>query len=452
MYKTKNIFGVKLESSYVIINTLSGAVDIVNNELAEYLLYDNLVNEGKILSEWKSSLFERGYLFEAKEKEEQLKNEILNNNINLFKDKPLLIVLYPTLFCNLNCPYCYIPNELRDKPEVMSNQQLNTILKTIPLLKEKSQKENVLIELMGGEPLLPQTKNIVNEVISRSKGFDYKLSIITNGTYLYDFIPLFIENKSVIHTIQVTLDGTMEIHDNRRVFKDGRGSFKQIIKGIEFALEKNFSIVLRINVDKENIDTLDNFVNLIEDNFWTQYDNFRVDIAPVTDYVEKGLSNLLNEAEMYDKISKILGGISTIKGPYNLRIFKILHHLQSVIYNQDEITLPIVEYCEAMQGRQFIFSTDGNIFCCPEATGDSSLSIGKYSDNEFSIDWNKWKSWTGNIYENNLCNNCNINTFCGGGCPRRRIKNGQLLAPNDCSDKKSIISDWVLAHEESLIF
>ncbi len=58
--------------------------------------------------------------------------------------------------------------------------------------------------------------------------------------------------------LQITLDGTREIHNQRRVKKDGSGTFDEVITGIKIALSsKTIVPLIRINIDKSNLQYID---------------------------------------------------------------------------------------------------------------------------------------------------------------------------------------------------
>jgi uncharacterized protein len=60
-------------------------------------------------------------------------------------------------------------------------------------------------------------------------------------------------------SIEITLDGTSEYHDKRRILKNGKGSFEIIYKNIMELCNcdlGNCNISIRCNVDNENIDSI----------------------------------------------------------------------------------------------------------------------------------------------------------------------------------------------------
>ena len=77
------------------------------------------------------------------------------------------------------------------------------------------------------------------------------MDVITNGYELESFLDFIEEYK--IYQLQVTVDGTAEINDRRRLHKDGLPTYDRILKNVELALERGVAISLRVNVGRENL-------------------------------------------------------------------------------------------------------------------------------------------------------------------------------------------------------
>lgn len=124
----------------------------------------------------------------------------------------------------------------------------------------EQRKSKVLsVVLFGGEPLLNFEQNVkwldqikqycdMNNIV-------FVTTLITNGILINEYVM----NKLIEYncqTIQITLDGLKEIHDSRRKYKDGRGSFDEVLNGIRMIYNnaKLNNPVIRINIDKTNID------------------------------------------------------------------------------------------------------------------------------------------------------------------------------------------------------
>jgi organic radical activating enzyme len=98
---------------------------------------------------------------------------------------PIHVSIFPTIKCQLACPYCCCRNEKKDQPE-LSIEDFTTAINTLNKYGTKA------IEFSGGgEPLL-WTHFVEGIKQAYSKGF--KLSLITNGLAL-DTIPQMILSR-----------------------------------------------------------------------------------------------------------------------------------------------------------------------------------------------------------------------------------------------------------------
>lgn len=163
------------------------------------------------------------------------------------------LIILPSLSCNLNCHYCYE----KDKNGIITDEK-ETILKKF-LLSEIKQKKFINIRWSGGEPLLVWNRiQRVSEFIvdnCASNDCNYTASIITNGTLLSEQKTDEM-HKHRIKSAQITLDGNSAYHDGIRKYKgNGSGTFDTILRNVSYA-SKKLKIHLRINIDKNNIDTI----------------------------------------------------------------------------------------------------------------------------------------------------------------------------------------------------
>ncbi len=78
--------------------------------------------------------------------------------------------------------------------------------------------------------------------------------VITNGSLINDKILAQLKELNCSN-IQITLDGVESIHNSRRMFKNGKSSFREVVKGIKIVNDyKKFpKPIIRINIDKTNL-------------------------------------------------------------------------------------------------------------------------------------------------------------------------------------------------------
>ena len=151
-----------------------------------------------------------------------------------------LVVVQSTSLCNLDCDYCYLPD--RQRRQVFDLDLLPLLLKRI--LESPFCGSEVSLVWHAGEPLtLPYSYyDEATAIIQRSlreygtSGIQIEQHVQTNGTLINDtWCDCFRRNQIVVG---VSVDGPTEIHNEHRRFRNGRGSHKFCMDGIE-ALRRN---------------------------------------------------------------------------------------------------------------------------------------------------------------------------------------------------------------------
>ncbi|MDH7494315.1 MAG: radical SAM protein, partial [Candidatus Saccharicenans sp.] len=140
--------------------------------------------------------------------------------------------IHLTESCNLACRYCRVGDSLIPA-DMMS---VDTCKKIIRRVIEEIPGTKLIIGFHGGEPLLNlecvvEGSKYAREV-ARSTGKEITLSLQTNGVLLRRYSQLLKELKV---EVGVSIDGPAAIHNRYRVFGSGRGSFDEVMAGIQAA-------------------------------------------------------------------------------------------------------------------------------------------------------------------------------------------------------------------------
>ncbi len=271
------------DSQVLLVHGYNGASDLVSRRVGTYL---RCLEDGEppkpLFGDWQSEhcterkapvlnqetveiLKRRGYLTHlTREEEERLLTHVADTiHTQRIANTPPAYTIVPTYNCNLICSYCF-QNDMRTDTgthgmlTVMTRQMADRIFQSIQNL-EVDKKPPMPFQrhftLFGGEPLLPATRDINQYLIEKAFAMgDSSFTAITNGTYLDTYRDLL--GPRAISRLQITLDGPKAVHDKRRSFKDGTGSFDRIALNIGMALELGIRVSLRINVDTGNINSL----------------------------------------------------------------------------------------------------------------------------------------------------------------------------------------------------
>lgn len=182
------------------------------------------------------------------------------NKLQRFNERTLELTILSTLWCNLNCIYCYEGNK---KKKTMSDEDIEAIYNYICT---KIKKINALSLLwFGGEPLLEieKIRRLSKKLILLTQKNNVKFcnSIITNATLLDENNRKAL-SESGIKNMQVTLDGPPEVHDRRKPTLNGSGTFDTILNNLMYAV-KQFDISVRINIDKTNINYVKDLIDIL---------------------------------------------------------------------------------------------------------------------------------------------------------------------------------------------
>jgi radical SAM protein with 4Fe4S-binding SPASM domain len=158
--------------------------------------------------------------------------------------------------CNLRCKHCYQTGE---KQVEMSFPGVRDVIREIDdtLKTWKSVYEidfSPSVNISGGEPLLREDLyRVVEEFCSR----DFEIFLLTNGT-LIDRKTAEKLTRSGIRGVQVSIEGTENIHDSIR----GTRSFSASMRGVQHLLNAGMEVTLNATLSRLNADSFMNMIRL----------------------------------------------------------------------------------------------------------------------------------------------------------------------------------------------
>lgn len=268
-----NILCEKNNQNY-ILNSSTGAIGELDEKNKNNFSNNNFKNLNK--DTFKIAQ-EEGFLVPSDIDETKL---IELNYLNAqFNHEYLGIVISPTMQCNFACPYCFEPR-IKDK---MSLQTQKALINFIEMHLKKGVK-HVDVTWYGGEPLI--YKDIISKLTKRIERLTakykakYSAYIITNGYLINDDDKLFFQ-KNNIKGAQITIDGPPEIHDTRRVLKNGAPTFNRLIENIKRLLSYGVDVSIRVNVDKTNEKYLEKLLQILNKE---QLNKCRIALGHVQSY------------------------------------------------------------------------------------------------------------------------------------------------------------------------
>lgn len=302
--------------------------------------------------------------------------------------------LYMTTACNFKCKYCY--EDYRD------NYQLdeNSLIKTLEFMMNYGDKGKVLIDFLGGEPLLK--KDLIYQAVQYIQGNyperEVKYYITTNCSLMDNqFIEFMKENN---FTVRLSFDGTKETHDLNRVAKDGMSCYDEIFKNILKVKESGVNYSVRMTVTENTIPHMFENVLFLHNN---------------------GLDNICMIMDVYLKLTPELTTIfmQQIKSitDYYIQEFNAgrgftIDQFDGKMFNMLCDFGNCFSMCDAGIGNFKIFP-NGQIYPCGFLTNDNRFVIGNIDD---GIDIRKAKIIALSNYDKNTdkCIECKIRDFCHG--------------------------------------
>lgn len=405
------------EGKYMLIHGYTGAIDIVSEELLDQIKFPATTDKTNDLLQ---ILINRGYITTRTRSEEQnivfKISQIMHDRIKALAQNFVIVVTYN---CNFRCPYCFEERERKDSScqVVISKKMVDEIFSAIENLETGKAKRSNIITLYGGEPLMRQNKNIVEYIVKTGKSNGFAFDAITNGYDLDAYIDLL--GPGLIETIQITIDGTKEHHNKKRIHITDENTFDKIISNIKIAVSKKVRIIIRVNIDETNESDVESLKLYLENILLLPNDNIRLYASPI---VKNSSIKEHDDEELRfitsQQFSKIIKRNTTFK---YCKDFGVTQTIYDAMKNKKPIRFRPV-YCGAQTGA-YVFDAYGNIYPCLETVGNEDRRIGSITRN--GINWfekevNYWRSYS---ITGKRCICCKYALFCGGGCLARRLNN-----------------------------
>ena len=276
------------------------------------------------------------------------------------------LTIAPTLDCNFRCKYCF---ETHPKGK-MSVETQDTLIKFVENRLERA--KNFSVTWYGGEPLL--AKEIIWSLsekflaLCEKSSVDYDAFIITNASLIDDSdVEQFKRYK--ISGAQITIDGVKEIHDRRRRNVTGESTFDKLIDRVNLLLNENLSVIVRINIDKENISRVDELLDTLAERI-DKREDLKIDfgqVSPFTDICKSIESDCYNNAQFADVMIPLYEKVL-------LRSF--------TVNKMAAYPVPLTNFCCADYANDFVVDNDGELYRCWNHVGNLKQSSGNVNDGE----------------------------------------------------------------------
>lgn len=344
--------------------------------------------------------------------------EQLNNNKGL-----KALCLHIAHGCNLACEYCFASKgDYRTGNKLMTEE---IALRAVDFLaKHSGNRKNIEIDFFGGEPLI--NFEVVKKSVAYAKEIEkrtgklFHFTITTNGTLLdkekTDFINEFMDN------VVISLDGRRHVHDMMRFYRDGSGSYNDIVASARELVKgrQNKDYFIRGTFTSKNLDFSEDVFHIAGLGF------DEVSVEPVVGSGESyhiTREHLLIILDEYDRLAKRY--LEYIRRGNRLRFY----HFNLNLFKGPCIQRRIVA-CGA--GFEYLaVSPEGYLYPCHQFVGQKRFIMGDVfegiSNTNIAEEFKEC-----NVITKEECRKCWAKYYCSGGCHANAyFSNGSISVPNE---------------------
>ena len=428
------------DSDMLIVHGYTGAFDKVSRRIATFLRAKEDRRAPKPLyGDWAPSpvtesaadlpehylqvLLQRGYLTYLSREQELERFRRLADEMHAQAQSPSY-VLMPTYDCNLRCFYCF-QDHMRTNPEFsyllkrMTHPMVDRIFDAMPNIEANhgiSQEDGYRrpVTLFGGEPLLRANRDLIEHILQRARqGGTDSCSVVTNGTDLDAYADLL--GPAGLAALQITLDGVPTEHDQRRIYPDGQGSFDRIARNITLALDRDATVSVRLNIDRNNIGQLPALAQVFVDHGWDERPRFRAYATVLVATNDKtDRRTTFSSWELDQELAQLQADypVMAVIEPKDSDIRRRARSVFGGAHASMQTT-----FCSAHSGM-YVIDRFGDMYACWERTGNSKTRIGRINEDS-SVEVNEpfASMWRGrSVTSNPVCRQCRYALYCGGGC------------------------------------
>ena len=323
----------------------------------------------------------------------------------------LEFVVAPTMNCNFRCTYCFE----NPRPGKMSEEVQNAVTELIRQKVLQLKPKRVRYIWFGGEPLLcldivENMSRILSSFMKEQKVF-LDMIVITNGYLISEDVISRLEKVGVTH-FQITIDGSRELHDGRRILHNGEGTYDRICGNLSCFSSHTATVGIRVNIDKNNLGAF----RLVQDEI-RKLGNSNIKCYPA----------LVEPASNHDEDKKSSCFCNNCQAYYNSPDIAAFYSYMQL----DNLGLQLC-YCGAEHNHSFAVDEKGNLYKCWNTIGDPEKILSTVFDSSNQNSKIAAAYLGRDPFSEEECCKCPYLPICGGGCVNQRFLNG---SPSCCERK-----------------
>ena len=308
--------------------------------------------------------------------------------------RPLSLLAELTYRCNLQCPYCYNPLDLRAYGDELGEADW------LRVVDEAAALGVLQIHFSGGEPTL--RPELLVALVERAHARQLYSNLITQGTFLDDALLDRLVGAGLDH-VQISIQG---VSANAADAIAGARVHDRKIAALEEALARNIAVTLNYPLHRLNIGTVAEVIALAE-----RLRVRRLELANVQFY---GWA-LLNRGALLPARRQVD------------EAYAIVSVAQARLRGTMEITHVLADYyleypkpCMHGWGRRFLtVAPDGRVLPCPAAASIASLQFENVRRRPLAEIWESsaaFNAYRGTAWMPEPCRSCPRKEIDFGGC------------------------------------
>jgi len=358
------------------------------------------------------------------------------NNYNTIPSSFHIIAKPTGPLCNLDCTYCFYLEKENIYPKKSNFRMSDDVLESFICQKIENHRTQIVnFAWQGGEPTLLGVdfyRNVVRLQRKYADGKEIENGFQTNGILLNDeWCEFFKENNFLIG---LSIDGPESLHDRYRKAKGGQGTYKKVIKGLDFLKKHHVDFNTLTVLQKDNSSH-----PLKVYNFLKEIGNGFMQFIPIVERIAEDKSD---------------DGLQLVLPKYNKNAHVTDWSVDPLQYG-DFLTTIFDEWVRNDVGRYFVQLFDIALeawsglepsLCVFRKTCGEAMAI-EHNGDLYSCDHYVYpENKLGNIMENPLeslissefqvkfgndkwdklpkyCYECDVRFACNGECPKHRFIN-----------------------------
>lgn len=340
------------------------------------------------------------------------------------------LTLITTEACNLRCTYCIYSDRYpglksygnKVMPFEVARKAIDLYMDMHAERREHGLVKRPALAFYGGEPLIESDLMFRCIDYCHEHGHDPRIYVTTNGTLMSDEVLAKLIEYKVLLTF--SLDGPKEEHDRKRVYRNQRGTFDDVMSNVvrlqERKAEAGITIPLSFNCCYDTYTDLEAVVGFFEEHE-SVFEPCSIMWAPIqahnSDYYEwldqeaaagrlSGSPGTL--AESYRALRDRFKSLCVADGPVPNTLVSLMSVVPLTAHRYEGAQPPLKNACAP--GSKLAVDADGNIYACEKV--NQQFAIGHV---DTGIDTRAVDELFRSFLEiwDERCSDCAVSRLCG---------------------------------------